>query len=127
LIRHAMEELREHHVLERCQVGNEVELLKHEANRLGAKASQFGATKLGSIGVADPNETTGGLVKASKQVKERSLARAGGPHDGDPFAALGDKADAVDRMNGRDSFTINLRYANELDKWTHSPLNMMAG
>ena len=49
-VRHAVEELRQHDVLDCRQVRHEMELLKDEANGFAAKAGQFGAAKLRCIG-----------------------------------------------------------------------------
>ena len=71
---HAVEVLREHHVFQRREVGNQVKLLEYKTNLLGAKAVQLRRRHLCNIHVVDPNLTLSGLVEAANQVHQRRLA-----------------------------------------------------
>ena len=75
---------------------HQMKLLEDEADGLAAKARQFGAAKLRGVGAVDAHRAAGRLIETADQVQQRGLAGAGGPHDGDPFAAFGGEADAID-------------------------------
>ena len=88
LVGHAVEVLRQHYVLERRQVGNQVKLLEHEADGLGAEAVQFGVGERGHILAFEINPARAGAVQAADQVHQRGLPGAGRAHHRQPLAAL---------------------------------------
>src|SRR5439155_560914 len=65
LIGHAMEVLRQHDVLYRCQIGNEVKLLEHKPNLLRANAVQFRSRNARDVLVIEPNFAGAGTVQAA--------------------------------------------------------------
>ena len=85
------------------------------------KRASSDAAKLRGVGAVDAHRAAGRLIEAADQVQERGFAGAGGPHDGDPLAAFGGEADAIDRMHGRErrcrrSFVTSTSSMNELTR-----------
>ena len=100
-VRHAVEVLRQHHVFERGQVRDQVELLEYEAHGVGAKAGQLGAGQSGGIHGIDAHRAVRGLVETAQDIQQRRLARSRRTHDRDPLAGFRGEADAVERLHRR--------------------------
>ena len=86
LVGHGVEVLGEHDVLERREVGDQVELLEDEADLVGAEAVEFGGGHGGDVDAVDLELAGGGAVEAAEEVDEGGFAGAGGAGDGDPLA-----------------------------------------
>src|SRR5581483_78528 len=111
LIGHAVEVLREHDVLQRGQVGDQMELLEDEANLFGAHARQVRGAEGSKILSVQPDLARGGPIQTADQVDQRGFSRAGRAHDGDPLAGLDGERDAVERANGG-AVAVSLRGIN---------------
>src|SRR6185503_3130857 len=95
---HRVVVLRDHHVLERGQIGEQVELLEHDADLFTAKPRALAFVQLRQLDAVHPHAPGGGGVERPEHVHERALARARGAHDREPLA-LGDlEVDAVERL-----------------------------
>ena len=101
LVGHAVEVLRQHDVLERRQVGDEMELLEDEADGFGAKAGQLGARQRGRVDRTDAHGAVGRLIEATEDIQQGGLAGSRRSHDGDPLPGFHGKADAVERFDRR--------------------------
>ena len=99
LVGHAVEVLRQHHVLERRQVGDQVELLEDEADLLGAEAVQLGVGERGHVLAFEIDLARGGAVQAADQIHQRGLPRARGTHHRQPLAGLDVQRDIVERAD----------------------------
>src|SRR5438105_11796397 len=81
-----VEILRKHYVFHGVQVRYQMKLLKNEADFLRTVTDQCVFTELGKIDAVDQNTPRSKRVEAAKNIDQRGFARAGGPHQGDPFA-----------------------------------------
>jgi hypothetical protein len=99
LVGHAVEILRQHDVLERSQIGNQVELLEDEADFFGANAVEIGGGEIGDVLFVEPDFARGGAVEAADEVHQRRFAGAGGTHHGEPLAGLDVQRDIVERAD----------------------------
>src|SRR5262245_51391949 len=97
LVGHAVQVLREHHVLQRVEVGEEVELLEDEPHALAPVADQVGPRETGQIHAIDDHTALVGKVQPSQEVHERRLPGARGAHDGEPLAGADLEVHVVER------------------------------
>jgi hypothetical protein len=72
----ARELQRQHHVLERCQRGHQVERLEHEAHALGAQARAAIFVQRGQVGAREGNASGSRRIEAGQ---ERQKSRFSGP------------------------------------------------
>jgi hypothetical protein len=103
-IRRAVKILRQHHVFERGEIRDEMELLEDEADFLGAEAREAGFVEARDIDAVDERAPRSRRIEPAKNIDERGLARAGRPHDGDPFARLDAERHAVERADVAEFF-----------------------
>ena len=99
LIGHAVKILRQHHVLDRSEKGNEVKLLEDESNFLGAHTVQVSRGDTGHVLTVEPDFARRRAIKATDQIHQRRFTRPRRAHDGEPFAARNVQRDVVERMN----------------------------
>src|SRR5277367_6388502 len=85
-VRHAVEILRQHHVLDRREIRNHVKLLKNESNGFGADTGKFSSGELRDILPIQPDLAARRAVEAADEIDQSALARAGRTHYRDPFA-----------------------------------------
>src|ERR1700730_100609 len=97
LVRNAVEILGQHDVLQRIQIGHQMELLKHEADLFRAVAHQIVLAKLGQIHVVDQRISGSQRVQPTQYVDQRGLARTGRPHQRHPIPLLDRKGNAIER------------------------------
>src|SRR5712675_1266811 len=97
LVRHTVKILGEHNVFDGGQIGDQMKLLKDEADFLGAVADHFAFAQLCQVDAIDNHAPGGQLVQASQNIDECGFAGAGRPHQRDPFPGSDAKAQAVDR------------------------------
>ena len=95
LIRHAVEVLRQHDILDRGEIRNHVELLKDEANRLRTHAIQIRRTQAGDVLSIEPDLAAARAVEASNEIDHRTLAAARRPHHRHPLAGRNRQRDVV--------------------------------
>src|SRR5512139_4227941 len=89
---------RQRDVIERSELGQQVEALEHEADLAVAQGSQLIRRQSADILPVETVTAAAGAIEAAEQIHEGALARARRPHDGDEFA-LGDaKADPAKRL-----------------------------
>src|SRR5579862_905947 len=96
LVGHAVEVLREHDVLERGEVGNQVKLLENETDLLGADTVQLSCRNVRDVLAVQPDLAGGGSVQAANQIYQRRLAGPGRPHDRDPLAGIDGEGEVVE-------------------------------
>ncbi len=99
LIGHAVEVLRQHHVFERREIGNQVELLKHKTNFLRPHSIQFVRGDSRHIFAIEPNLSGSGAVQAADQVHQRRFARSRRAHDRDPLPGIDVQGEIVQRAD----------------------------
>ena len=75
--------------------GQQVELLKDEADAVLAQPGALGVVERGEVDAVDDHAALGGLREPAEQVEERGLARARRADDGDKLARLDGKRDAA--------------------------------
>jgi hypothetical protein len=73
LVDNAMEILCQHDVLERCEVGDEVELLEDQTDGITSKAGKIAAAQGRNVGAIDDQAATGGAIEATHDVEQRRL------------------------------------------------------
>lgn len=95
-----VEVLREHYVFYGGEIGDEVELLKDEADLVGAKAVEVAGAHGGDVDTVDPEFTGGGAIEAAEEVDEGAFTGAGGAGDGDPLAGYDGEAGAIEGAHG---------------------------
>ena len=70
-VRHAVQVLRQHHIFNRREVGNQVELLKNESDFFRAYTVQVARGDAGHILVVNPDFTGCRTIKAADQIHKR--------------------------------------------------------
>ena len=120
--------LRDHHVLERVEVGEQVELLEDDSDLLAPIAHALGFAERGDFDAVHDDRALGRAIERGEQVDEGRLARARRAHDREPFAGADLEIDAVERAHravvARDSGHLHERFAH---RGRHSPLSASAG
>ena len=104
---------RQHHVLQRRQVGQQLEALEHEAQ---VRAAQRGAAVLVErehVLPTQPHRAFGRRVQAREDGQQRALARARGADDGDRLPGLQLEIDVM--QNGQHAVGILDRLADVID------------
>ncbi len=99
LVGHAVEVLRQHHVLNRRQKRNKVKLLKDESNLFCSHAVQLAGGNARDTLPVKPDFTGRGPVEAANQIHQRRFARPRRPHNREPFALCDVQRDVIQRMN----------------------------
>ena len=119
-----MKILREHHVFERGEIGNEMELLKDEADFFGAEARKAGFIEARDVGAVDDGYARRRRIEPAENIDQRRLAGARRAHDGDPFAFFDVERNAVERAHVAKFFVEIF----DLDERRHySPRKITAG
>ena len=113
LIGEAVEVLGQHHVLDRGQVRNEMELLKNESHFFRPEAGEFTGAETRQITIVHPNVAGGGEIEAAEDIEQSAFAGARRSHHGDPLPPLHTEGDASKRSHG---VAIFLRQVLYLDK-----------
>src|SRR5487761_627690 len=108
----AVKILREHDVLNRGEIWNEMKLLKDEANFLRAETGEARFVEAAHVSAINDGEAAGGRIEAAKNIDERRLAGTGRTHDGNPFAGFDDERNTAERADFAESF-FQLRDFNE--------------
>src|SRR5919197_1107450 len=130
LVGHAVEILRQHNVLQRRQVRNQMELLEDEADLFGPKTVQIGVRDRGHCLAFKVNLSRSGAVEAADQVHECGLARARRTHHCQPLARLHLQRHIVECAN-EVSVGLSLRRVQPADVFEpdrhHSPFRIIAG
>src|SRR6266404_6445467 len=96
---HAVEILGKHDVLDGGEIRDHVELLKDEADGLGAYVVEVRCAEIGDVSSVKPDFTAGGAVEAADEIDQGALAGARGTHHGDPLAGRDGERDVVERIN----------------------------
>src|SRR6478609_661541 len=125
LVRHAVEVLRQHDVLKRREIWDQVKLLEDEADLLRAKAVELRRRHFGNVGAVNPYLAAGRLIKAAHQVHQRRLARAGRAHHGKPFARSNRERDVIERAHFNVAL-VDARHVLEFNRH-YSPRRIPAG
>src|SRR5689334_5258284 len=99
LVGHAVEVLRQHDVLQRGEVRNQVKLLEDEADFFRAHAGEFGGAEPGHILAGQPDVAAAGPVETANQVHQGGFAGAGRAHNGQPLAGHDGEGHVVQRAN----------------------------
>ena len=94
-------DLREHHVLERGSVAEQVEGLEHEADAARAQGGALLVAEAAGVDAVDAVGARRRPVEAAEDVQERGLARARRPDDRQPVAAVDGQVDAAQGLHGR--------------------------
>src|SRR6185437_17059935 len=81
----AVKVLREHHVFERGEVGNEMKLLENESDLLRTETGEAGFIEASDIDAVDDCGAFARNVEPADDVNKRGFAGARWPHDGNPF------------------------------------------
>jgi hypothetical protein len=134
-IGHAVEVLSEHHVFQRREMGDQMEVLEDKADGFAAETGEIRTAELGGIGAVDADGAGGGLVETAEEVQESGFAGAGGAHDGDPFALIGGEGDAVEGGYGAGPIAVEFTDVRQFDESAqsysplliYSPLRIIAG
>src|SRR5208282_4916508 len=134
---HAVEVLREHHVLDGGEIRNHVELLEDEADGLSAHVVEIGGTKAGDVLSIKPDLAAGGPVEAPDEIDHGALTGTRGPHHRDPLAGRNGKRDVVERIDETAAAVIffhpggitfgDVLKSNHPNLTFYSPLKMIAG
>ena len=82
LLLHAAVQKRQRHIIQRRQLGQQVEGLEHKADLLVAHLGQLLAGAFGNLPATQQIAAGGGHIQAADQVHQRGLAAAGGAHNG---------------------------------------------
>jgi hypothetical protein len=104
LVRRAVKILRQHHIFKSGEIGHQMELLKDEADLLGAEARQPFFIEPRHVDAAHHGLAGSGRVEPAENIDQRGLPRARGAHDGDPFAFFHAERNAVERAHVAEFF-----------------------
>ena len=99
LVGHAVKILRQHDVLNGGEIGNQMKLLKDEADLVGTNAIQLATRNGGDVQIVEPDFTGAGTVEATNEIDKRGFAGTGRAHDGNPFAGSDFERKIVERAN----------------------------
>src|ERR1700728_561231 len=123
-VRGAVKILRQHHVFERRQVGDQVKLLKDEPDLLCAESRQPAFIQPRHVHAVHERAPRCRRVEPAENVDQRRLARTRRPHDRDPLAGLHVKGNAIQRAHAAKF----LAQIFDLDQRRHySPRRITAG
>src|SRR3984885_872553 len=123
-VRGAVKILRQHHIFDRRQVGDQVKLLKDEPDFLGAESCQPAFIQSRHVHAIDQRATRGRRIQPSQNVDQRGLARARRAHDRNPLAGLHVERNTVQRAHPAEF----LAQIFDLDERCHySPRKITAG
>src|SRR5438876_7922046 len=129
LIRHAVEVLREHDVLESREVRNQMKLLEDEADLLRAYASQLIRAEARDVLPIQPDLTCTGRIETANQIHESGFSRPRRSHDRDPLSRFNPQSEIVESANhtsGGASFR-RIEPADFVQPDHYSPLKIIAG
>src|SRR6202521_2866801 len=98
-VRHAVEVLGQHDVLDGGEIRNHVEVLEDEADGFGADAVEFSGAEVRDVLPVKPDFTAAGAVEASDEIDQGALAGTGGAHHRDPLTGRDGERDVVQRIN----------------------------
>ena len=87
------------HLTQRRRPLEQVEVLEDETDLLVADTRQIGFAQLGNAHAIQEILAVGGLIKAAKNVHERTLAAATGTHDRDEFALVDQQVNTAQRVD----------------------------
>ena len=88
-------------VVEHALVLGEEELLEDETNLCRAQRRQLSVGEFGDIKAGDTHRPSGRAFESAHEVKQRRLARARRPNDGEQFARADGEAHAAKCLNRR--------------------------
>src|SRR5262249_52873816 len=104
----------------------EMELLEDEAHFFSAVADEIVFGESREVGAVDDDAAGSERVETAENVDERGLAGTGWAHEGDPFACVDGKRDAVEGAKGAVLFDEGVD--ENLGRRAHSePRKMAAG
>ena len=86
-------------VLLRGERGEQVERLEHEADALPPQPGERSLAEAVEVGLLEADATLGGPVEPGRELKQRRLPGARGPHHGGERAAVEGQRDAVERAD----------------------------
>src|SRR5690242_6233777 len=116
-----MEVLCQHHVFEGIQIRHQVELLKNEANFLGAIADELVLPEFAKLDAVHRYSARGQCVEPTKNINERGLAGTGRAHQRYPFARVNGERDTVQRAQG--PVLLNKRFNHYLGRLRRVPVH----
>src|SRR6185369_12409006 len=123
---HGMVVLGHHHVLERVEIGQQVELLEDDPDALAPEAHAFGVVLRRQVLAVHPQPPRGRTVERPEQIDERALAGTRRAHHRQPFPGLDVERDLVERLER----VVVAGHGLQRDEWRrghHSPLSAGAG
>src|SRR5215813_1135692 len=130
LVSHRVEVLGQHHVFERRQIGNQVELLEDEADLFCPETIELRSGEVAEIVAVDEDVSRAGAIEAADEIYQRGLARTGRPHDRKPFTFTHRKRHSIESayFAGLSALArrVYLPHVDNLDRH-YSPLRMPAG
>ena len=94
-----MKILREHDVLDRSQIWNQVKLLENETDFFRAHTREFICTQAGHVPAIENDFAGGGAVQATDKVDKRGFARTGRTHHCNPLARFYPQGEVIERAN----------------------------
>src|SRR5277367_6026059 len=108
-VRHAVEILRQHDILDRREIRDHMELLKNKTDGFSADTVEIGRRKPGDILSVEPYLAAGGAIEASDEINQCALAGTGRAHHGEPFAGRDGERNIVERLNQVEAAAIFVR------------------
>ena len=123
LVGGAMKILRQHHVFERAEIRDEMELLEHESDFFRAIAHQLRFGELREVGAVDDDTPRSERVQAAENVDQCGFAGTGRSHQCDPFAGIDVEAERIDRAER--AVLLRQRFELDLRRHVYSPRNTL--
>ena len=102
-----------HHIFERGQRGDELEVLKYESDQLVAQPGASIFIKIGEPDIVEQHFADGRLVETGAETKQGRLAAARGTDDGAGRGGWNRKADLV--QDGQDFVAIGITFRQSPD------------
>src|SRR5882672_7975527 len=99
-----------------------MELLKNEADLLGARAVHLLSGKPSDVFAVEPDFARGWAVQASDQIGKGGFARAGWAHNSEPLAGLNDERDVVERADNATAFSLGRIQTADMAELDHVTL-----
>src|SRR5438067_8296930 len=99
--------MRDGDVSHRVKRGQQIELLKHEADLALAQSRALGIRELCEIHIVDENASAAGARKPAQNVEQGRFAAAGRTHNADEFAAIHTETDATQSRHVNFAHVVN--------------------
>ena len=99
---------RDLHVFDGGERSQEIEVLEHESEMMGAERGEVSLGRGGKVDAVDQDGATGGAQHRAEHEEQGGLAAAGGSHDQDDFAGLHVEVHVAHRVDGDAAFAVGL-------------------